>query len=326
MLLAEALEDDGVLVFEHDPVMAACRLREERTASRCSARRWRSDPTEHRTHPASVRPRAVDGRRTMLEAKVNDHPPRRASGSQGGHLWIYRGDVEKAPAGAPGGRRRRASWTAAAASSPRRSGRRAPDRAPHRDARRGAGGRGVLRRRGIAGAIALREPAFGDERFVRLVHGEADLLPGLVVDRYGDVAVLQTLVPATDRRKALLAELVASGSRVRTVVERNDVRVRELEGLAQVKGVLRGADARRRRVPRGRGADARRRPRRAEDRRLPRPAREPPARRRVRPRPLPRLLQLRRRLRAAARAAGRAGDRGRDAARPRRRSCATTSR
>jgi 23S rRNA (cytosine1962-C5)-methyltransferase len=92
----------------------------------------------------------------------------------------------------------------------------------------------------IAQAVDLRRRAFGDERFVRIVHGEADLLPGLVVDRYGDAAVLQTLVPATDRRKPLLAELVAAALDVRTIVERNDVRVRELEGLEQVKGVVRG--------------------------------------------------------------------------------------
>jgi len=88
--------------------------------------------------------------------------------------------------------------------------------------------------------VDLRTRTFGDERFVRLVHGEGDLLPGLVVDRYGDAAVLQTLVPATDRRKLFLAELVAGTLGLATVVERNDVRVRELEGLAQTKGVLRG--------------------------------------------------------------------------------------
>ena len=65
-------------------------------------------------------------------------------------------------------------------------------------------------------------------------------MPGLVVDRFGDVAVMQTLVPATDRRKGLLAELLAAALPLRSVVERNDVRVRELEGLPLVKGVLRG--------------------------------------------------------------------------------------
>jgi 23S rRNA (cytosine1962-C5)-methyltransferase len=61
-----------------------------------------------------------------------------------------------------------------------------------------------------------------------------------VVDRYGPVAVLQTLVPAVERRKAFLVELLAGALPLAAVVERNDVRVRELEGLPQVKGVLRG--------------------------------------------------------------------------------------
>jgi 23S rRNA (cytosine1962-C5)-methyltransferase len=77
---------------------------------------------------------------------------------------------------------------------------------------------------------------------VRVVHGDADLLPGLVADRYGDVVVIQTLVPATDRRKEALAAMLAERLGARTVVERNDVRVRELEGLTQQKGVLRGSE------------------------------------------------------------------------------------
>jgi len=92
----------------------------------------------------------------------------------------------------------------------------------------------------LASARDLRQLTFPGETAWRAVHGEADLLPGLVVDRYGEVAVIQTLIPATEQRKALLAELVASTFGATTVVERNDVRVRELEGLEQVKGVLRG--------------------------------------------------------------------------------------
>jgi 23S rRNA (cytosine1962-C5)-methyltransferase len=155
-----------------------------------------------------------------------------------GHLWIYRSDVEKPPAAEPGdvvlvadGRGRflaKAFWSARSQISLRVVTR---DEEPVDE--------GFFARR-LSSAIALRERVFGDERFVRLVHGEADLLPGLVVDRYGDAAVLQTLVPATDRRKALLADLLANALGLRTVVERNDVRVRELEGLAQTKGVLRG--------------------------------------------------------------------------------------
>jgi 23S rRNA (cytosine1962-C5)-methyltransferase len=156
----------------------------------------------------------------------------------GGHLWIYRSDVEKAPAAEAGdvvlvadGRGRflaKAFWSARSQIALRIVTR---DEEPVDEA--------FLARR-LSSAIALRERAFGDERFVRLVHGEADLLPGLVVDRYGDAAVMQTLVPATDRRKALLADLLANALGLRSVVERNDVRVRELEGLAQTKGVVRG--------------------------------------------------------------------------------------
>ncbi len=156
----------------------------------------------------------------------------------GGHLWIYRSDVEKAPAAESGdvvlvadGRGRflaKAFWSARSQIALRVVTR---DEEPVDEA--------FLARR-LSSAIALRERVFGDARFVRLVHGEADLLPGLVVDRYGDAAVVQTLVPATDRRKALLADLLANALDLRSVVERNDVRVRELAGLAQAKGVLRG--------------------------------------------------------------------------------------
>jgi 23S rRNA (cytosine1962-C5)-methyltransferase len=158
---------------------------------------------------------------------------------EGGHLWIYRADVAEAPPTLEAGDvvalvdgrgrfRAKAFWSARSKIALRVVTR---DEEPVDE--------GFFARR-LSAAIELRERAFGAERFVRLVHGEADLLPGLVVDRYGDAAVLQTLVPATDRRKALLADLVAGALALRSVVERNDVRVRELEGLAQVKGVLRG--------------------------------------------------------------------------------------
>jgi 23S rRNA (cytosine1962-C5)-methyltransferase len=157
----------------------------------------------------------------------------------GGHLWIYRSDVERAPAALEAGdvvlladgRGRflaKAFWSARSQIALRVVTR---DEEPVDE--------GFFARR-LAAAVGLRERVFGAERFVRLVHGEADLLPGLVVDRYGDAAVLQTLVPATDRRKHLLADLLAGALGLGSVVERNDVRVRELEGLAQTKGVLRG--------------------------------------------------------------------------------------
>jgi 23S rRNA (cytosine1962-C5)-methyltransferase len=176
----------------------------------------------------------------MREPKVQVSR-RGAERLHGGHLWIYRADVEQAPAALASGdvvalvdgRGRflaKAFWSERSKIALRVVTR---EEEPVDEA--------FLAGR-LSAAIALRERTFGDERFVRLVHGEADLLPGLVVDRYGDAAVVQTLVPATDRRKALLADLLANALSLRTVVERNDVRVRELEGLAQVKGVLRGPE------------------------------------------------------------------------------------
>ncbi len=165
-----------------------------------------------------------------------------------GHLWIYRSDVERAPAALDAGevvavvdgRRRflaKAFWSARSQIALRVVTR---EEEPVDEA--------FLAAR-IQGALELRRRAFGargepggSEPAMRVVHGEADLLPGLVVDKYGEAAVMQTLVPATDRRKELLADLLASALGVRAVVERNDVRVRELEGLAQVKGMVRGDD------------------------------------------------------------------------------------
>jgi 23S rRNA (cytosine1962-C5)-methyltransferase len=156
-----------------------------------------------------------------------------------GHLWIYRADVERAPAGLAAGDvvalvdgrgrfQAKAFWSERSKIALRIVTR---DEVPVDEE--------FLAGR-VEDALALRARAFGEDVAVRLVHGEGDLFPGLVADRYGDVVVVQTLIPATDRRKAFLASLLAERLRLRTVVERNDVRVRELEGLTQVKGVLLG--------------------------------------------------------------------------------------
>jgi len=99
--------------------------------------------------------------------------------------------------------------------------------------------------RRLAQAIALREIVRADPArrgAARLVHGEADLLPGLIVDRYADCLTLQTLIEATDARRNLFADLLQRLLAPRAIVERNDVRVRAHEGLEQRKGMLRGAD------------------------------------------------------------------------------------
>lgn len=89
-------------------------------------------------------------------------------------------------------------------------------------------------------AIKFRERLAIDATAYRLVHGEGDLIPSLVVDRYGDYLVTQTLSQGTDRLlpevTALLVELVGP----KGILARNDPRVRLLEGLDQSVAVLHG--------------------------------------------------------------------------------------
>jgi len=74
----------------------------------------------------------------------------------------------------------------------------------------------------------------------RLVYSEGDLLPSLIVDTYGDVLVIQTLAQGTDRLESALVELLIDEFKPRAILERNDARVRELEGLERRTGTLYG--------------------------------------------------------------------------------------
>ncbi len=74
----------------------------------------------------------------------------------------------------------------------------------------------------------------------RLVYSEGDLLPSLIVDKYADVLVMQTLSQGTEALKETLVELLVEEFTPRAVIERNDVRVRALEGLEMRAGVLYG--------------------------------------------------------------------------------------
>jgi 23S rRNA (cytosine1962-C5)-methyltransferase len=74
----------------------------------------------------------------------------------------------------------------------------------------------------------------------RLVYSEGDLLPSLIVDRYADVLVMQTLSQGTDAVKSMLTEILVEELHPQAVIERNDVRVRELEGLSLINGVVYG--------------------------------------------------------------------------------------
>lgn len=95
-------------------------------------------------------------------------------------------------------------------------------------------------RQRLTTADALRRHALPGETTYRMVHGEADLLPGLVVDRYGDCLSVQFLVPAMEQRKALFTELLTELFKPRAIVNRSDVNVRHLEGLTPEKGLLSG--------------------------------------------------------------------------------------
>lgn len=93
----------------------------------------------------------------------------------------------------------------------------------------------------FARCLALRERLF-DAPFYRLVHAEADGLPGLVIDRYGDALAVQANTAGMDRALpdilAALHDLVAP----RIVVARNDAAVRKLEGLEEGVALLHGSD------------------------------------------------------------------------------------
>ncbi len=95
-------------------------------------------------------------------------------------------------------------------------------------------------RQRIRVAVAGRASLAGTTNAVRLIHAESDGLPGVVVDRYGDVAVLQLSTAGADPHRDLLARLVMEETGVKTVYERSDADVRELEGLTPRNGLVIG--------------------------------------------------------------------------------------
>jgi len=94
--------------------------------------------------------------------------------------------------------------------------------------------------RRIAQADALRRRLEPTQTTYRAIHADADLLPGLVVDRFGDVLSTQFLVKATDDRRELFADLLVEHFSAKGVMDRSDVGVRALEGLVSRREVLRG--------------------------------------------------------------------------------------
>jgi 23S rRNA (cytosine1962-C5)-methyltransferase len=93
----------------------------------------------------------------------------------------------------------------------------------------------------IAAAADYRQALYGDLQALRIVHGEGDGLPGLVVDRYGDLLSVQFLTLGIDRRRDLITEALIELFQPTAIVARNDVGVRELEGLPQQTEILSGS-------------------------------------------------------------------------------------
>lgn len=95
--------------------------------------------------------------------------------------------------------------------------------------------------RRLSQALALRRRLPGvDERLCRLVWSESDGLPGVIVDRYGDFLVIQTLTRAMDDRKPLIVEALTTLLAPRAIIERNDAAIRRAEGMEPVVGTLHG--------------------------------------------------------------------------------------
>lgn len=88
-------------------------------------------------------------------------------------------------------------------------------------------------------ACAVRRSRIAaDTNAYRLVYSEGDLLPSLIIDKYDDVFVIQTLSQGSEKVKTTIAELLVEEFKSDAIVERNDARVRQLEGLEMRSGVM----------------------------------------------------------------------------------------
>jgi len=88
--------------------------------------------------------------------------------------------------------------------------------------------------------LEIRRRFTDDPRYCRMVYGEADFLPGLTVDRFGDVLVVQIVTLGMDVARDAIVEALVDAFEPRTIYERSDVGVRALEGLEERTGLLYG--------------------------------------------------------------------------------------
>jgi 23S rRNA (cytosine1962-C5)-methyltransferase len=163
--------------------------------------------------------------------------PRGQARVERGHPWVFRSDVLKDGGATPGavvrveGRRGEplgfALWSS-----------RSEIRL--RMIERGGALADAFWRARIERALRWRETVAHGAEAYRVVHGEGDELPSLVVDRYGDYLSIQTLSQATERAKPEILAALVDILAPRGIVERNDPKVRVLEGLEPVVSVLYG--------------------------------------------------------------------------------------
>jgi 23S rRNA (cytosine1962-C5)-methyltransferase len=163
--------------------------------------------------------------------------PRGEQRVRAGHPWIYRADVVDVRADGGeivhvlGPRRRTLGYALFSDRS----------QIPIRMLTRGevVADEALIRTR-LEHAIRFRETLGIDASAYRLVHAEADLLPSLIVDKYGDYLVVQTLSQGTDRLLPAITRMLVEIVNPTGILARNDPKVRTLEGLEQTIGVLHG--------------------------------------------------------------------------------------
>ena len=169
--------------------------------------------------------------------------PKGEAALTGGHPWVYEGEVTAVDGAAEDGGlvdvvSRRGSWLGCGFYNSRSKIRvRLVSRNANDDFS------DIFWERRIRYAWEYRKTVMGetDSRCCRVIFGEADLFPGLTVDRFESVLVTQTLSLGMERIKSRLFPLLAKvlredGQDIRGIYERNDVVIRELEGMAQGKG------------------------------------------------------------------------------------------
>ncbi len=156
------------------------------------------------------------------------------------HPWIFSGAVERVEGDPPAGdtvavRAAGGDFLAWAAYSPRSQIRARVWSWVEHDAVGEAFFQGRIER-----AVAARAALDVASDAIRLVHGEADGLPGVIADRYGDVVVLQLSTAGADFWRSAIADALAAATGCSAVIERSDVDARAFEGLPPRVGALRG--------------------------------------------------------------------------------------